>query len=290
MLTTDVESACVEASTSKIKLFFWKPIVQREQMKILEIKNALSSNEASIKKQAVFKTRSGRLIAKKRLNYDGESSDGDAADQTKKFCLGPNNPPDFPNAESFDSSLIFTTQKTTSMQTREGIATPGTSGSMSVPKVYFTSVDDSDDVDTSSKFQAKFKEFQTDLFLKLSTIETNQNTMLKAVSSLVNNARVNNAGFEAARQIEPDFNFPFKSNEELVRFDGKIKSDHVYRQAAFRYLASLGGSDLMSTVYEILKRIMTYKLAYTYNYTGHAGDKLTKAERRDLAPESPSVT
>ncbi|CAG7819577.1 unnamed protein product, partial [Allacma fusca] len=116
----------------------------------------LSSSEASIKKQGVFKTRSGRIIAKKRLNYDGESSDGDAADQTKKFCLGPNNPPEFPNADSFDSTSIFTSKKTTSMQTREGIATPGTSGSMSVPKVYFTSRD-FDEVDTSANFQAKFK-------------------------------------------------------------------------------------------------------------------------------------
>ncbi|CAG7831992.1 unnamed protein product, partial [Allacma fusca] len=62
--------------------------------------------------------------------------------------------------------------------------------------------------------------------------------MLKAISSLVNNARVNNTIHDPHVQNQPDFKLPFTTKESLIDFDVKIKSDRAYRQAAVRYLAS----------------------------------------------------
>ncbi|CAG7724361.1 unnamed protein product, partial [Allacma fusca] len=233
----------------------------------------LSSSEASIKTPAVFKTRSIRIIAKKRLIYDGESSGGDAADQTKKFCIGPNNPPEFPNADLFNSSLIFTSPKTTAMQTREGIATSGTSGSMSVPKVYFTS-GDIDEVDTSANFQAKFKN--------------------RFVSQIVDHR--DQPKYNAEGGIKSG-----QQRKELGPFDGKIRSDHVYRQAAMLscIFCSATWPRLHNFLHLYLNELILNVIKRNPNtcnktlatgqdkikiWVQHAGDKLTKAERRDLSP------
>ncbi|CAG7718122.1 unnamed protein product, partial [Allacma fusca] len=41
--------------------------------------------------------------------------------------------------------------------------------------------------------------------------------------------------------------------------------------ACIVYLGSIGGCDLTTTVYEVLKKVLTYELAYTYNFSGTNG-------------------
>ncbi|CAG7716962.1 unnamed protein product [Allacma fusca] len=147
-----------------------------------------------------------------------------------------------------------------------------------------------------TNFLSLFAEFQKDMFIRLATIQATQNTMQTALFSLVNNARLQNINSNPQPQNQIAFNFPFKTKEGLKEFDLKLKNESNFKQAARSYLGSLGGSDLTEIVYDVLKEVLTYPLAYHYNYTGvrgksnfsvleindHAGDKLTKAERVTL--------
>ncbi|CAG7826050.1 unnamed protein product, partial [Allacma fusca] len=77
------------------------------------------------------------------------------------------------------------------------------------------------------QFMKRFEDFQRNVFLKLSILQTNQDTIQAAIFSLVNNARVYNTEREVSSPLpaEVDFNFPFTTINQLLQFDQKLKVD-----------------------------------------------------------------
>ncbi|CAG7731206.1 unnamed protein product [Allacma fusca] len=72
--------------------------------------------------------------------------------------------------------------------------------------------------------------------------------------------------------------------ETLMEFDKKLECDEAFRKSCVTYLANIGGNDLTTAVYEVLKQILTYKLAYTtkknsLSWVQHAGDHLPKSHK-----------
>ncbi|CAG7718372.1 unnamed protein product [Allacma fusca] len=50
-----------------------------------------------------------------------------------------------------------------------------------------------------------------------------------------------------------------------------LLSDHEFRSECLKYLGTIGGSDLTTTVFEPLKKIMTDEVAYLFNFKGVNG-------------------
>ncbi|CAG7818154.1 unnamed protein product [Allacma fusca] len=125
----------------------------------------------------------------------------------------------------------------------------------------------------SIKFLEHFEVFKKEVFTKLAVIESNQNTMQSATFSLVNNARVNNLNLFARSppNDEYEFNFPFRTMREFRQFDARIKAEPEFKKALFAYLDSIRGSDLTVAVYDILKEVLAFELAYRFIYTGVRG-------------------
>ncbi|CAG7729113.1 unnamed protein product [Allacma fusca] len=202
-----------------------------------------------------LKSRTGRILKKNQIKFGISSNFEAIANVSKHFHLGLVNPPKFPDSLE-DSHLSEDESSSIVVNSNTACSSPEPINNGHA---------------MSSIFEEKFKEFQKDVFMKMATIEANQNTMLNAIRSLLNNTRVNNFAVSQRQEQQPDFGFPFASKESLLNFDSKLKNDHPFRQSAIRYLKSLGGSDLPSTVAEILKKLMTFKVAYHFNYTGMHG-------------------
>ncbi|CAG7717656.1 unnamed protein product [Allacma fusca] len=226
---------------------------------------AFSDLEAEFTPTPISKSRAGRPIKKPRTNFDEDcvTSLGSNSVEARATLLLP----EFPKLVSTElvqvarEPPVIASCSSNSSDTEMFQGDPSTS-------VIFT--------DRCShnceEFWNKFSAFQTVCVRNFATIQANQTSLLRMMDTLVhaNNALVHVQG-PPISQSRPVFGFPFDSRETLVEFDTKLGSDEAFRNSCVKYLASIGGNDLTTAVYEILKKILTYKLAYTFSFTGING-------------------
>ncbi|CAG7724373.1 unnamed protein product, partial [Allacma fusca] len=231
----------------------------------------LNGNETRSAKQ---KSRTGRVVTKRKLEFVDESSDEDAAKIPTKFQLGPANPPAFPVVDITSGNMEETISTGNILKPIQ--PTPSRSSGISgIKNIHGRRASPlsqpAEPENMPTNFVSLFADFQKDVFIRLATIQATQNTMQTALFSLVNNARIQNTNCNPQPQNQIAFNFPFKTKEGLMDFDLKLKNENAFKQAARSYLGSLGGSDLTEIVYKVLKELLTYPLAYHYNYIGVRG-------------------
>ncbi|CAG7729856.1 unnamed protein product [Allacma fusca] len=117
----------------------------------------------------------------------------------------------------------------------------------------------------------EFREFQNTCFRNHATIQANQSSMMKMMDAILYNSKASIPIPPSSHPVRTNFGFPFQTMASLLAFDEKIVSDENFRSACNKYLGSIGGCDVTAIVFVVLKKILSFELAYEFNFTGVHG-------------------